>query len=224
MRAAAIAAVIWAAGVAACSRAGPPRDASTPALTMRQPVDHVGVLTREPMLAEHRGGALFVAGYGAPAPVLWKSADRGATWSRVNVGPESSGAIGNSDVDLAVARDGTLYFASMVFDNKALEGVSISVGVSHDAGATWTWTPLSTNRYDNRPWVDVAPDGAAHVIWNDGAGVRHAVSRDGGRTWSAPARIHPAGGIEPSRRRPDRRGRGARHAVVGVRPDIQRRR
>jgi hypothetical protein len=145
------------------------------------------------MLVEHPSGALFVAGYGAGRPVLRKSVDRGKTWTRVEVGSEASGAVGNSDVDLAVAPDGTLYFVSMGYNRKTDEGTSISVGVSRDVGKTWVWTMVSRNRFDDRPWIEVAPDGTAHVIWNDG-GVNHRVSRDRGKTWSETARVHPQGG------------------------------
>jgi hypothetical protein len=167
----------------ACTRGTSP-DAATSAprpLTMNA-LEHVDRKAREPMLAEHPAGTLFVSGYGEPTPMLWKSGDHGATWMHVNVGRAEDGAVGNSDVDLAVARDGTLYFVAMVFDAKAGEGRRISVAVSHDAGTRWTWTRLSEQRYDDRPWVDVADDGTAHVIWNDGSGVNHAVSRDGGTT------------------------------------------
>ncbi len=82
----------------------------------------------------------------------------------------------------------------MVYDREKYEGVSISVGVSRDVGATWSWTLLSKTRFDDRPWVAVAPDGVAHVIWNDGSGVCHSVSDDGGRTWQARPKIHPHGG------------------------------
>ncbi len=166
------------------------------------PVNFQGGLAREPMIIEHPDGALFVSGYAGdvasgPAqtvPRLWKSTDHGATWNAVNVGTEMDGAIGNSDVDLAVARDGTLYFVSMGFDRKAFEGTHIAVGVSRDSGNTWHWTMLSKKRFDDRPWVAVAPDGAAHVIWNDGRGVYHTVSRDRGATWSTAQVIHPQGG------------------------------
>jgi hypothetical protein len=169
---------------------------ATPAATLAvpRPVDHLDVVAREPMVVEHPDGTLLVSGYGSSAPTLWKSRDRGATWTRINVGTEASGAIGNSDVDLAVARDGTLYFATMVFDRKALEGTSISIGVSKDVGATWSWTLLSKTRFDDRPWVEVAEDGTAHVIWNDGSGVSHAVSQDAGKTWTERPRIHEQGG------------------------------
>jgi hypothetical protein len=174
----------------ACSSAA--SRSAKPVLVQR--VDHIDVAGREPMVVEHPNGTLFVAGYGEPRPTLWKSTDRGATWSRVNVGTEADGAIGNSDVDLGVARDGTLYFASMLFDRKVREGRQIAIGVSTDAGATWRWTTVTKHRFDDRPWVDVAPDGTAHAIWNDGSGVNHVLSTDRGTTWSTPARIHDKGG------------------------------
>lgn len=180
--------------LAGCSTAGAP---STPmsVLTVTQQVDHLDAIAREPMVAEHPDGSLFVSGYGQPGgPKLWKSTDRGATWSRVHVGTEADGAIGNSDVDLAVAPDGTLYFVTMGYDRVKFEGTHVAIGVSRDAGANWKWTMLSKTRFDDRPWVEVAPDGTAHVIWNDGSGVRHAMSRDRGVTWTAGARIHARGG------------------------------
>jgi len=174
-------------------------------LSMAAPIEHLDVpacAAREPMIVEHPDSTLFVSGYGAAfmsgkdtdEATLWKSRDGGTTWSRVNVGTKADGAAGNSDVDLAVARDGTLYFVTLVFDDKADEGKQISVGVSKDSGATWKWTLLSKTRFDDRPWVKVAPDGTAHVIWNDGRGVCHAISQDGGLTWTERARIHPRGG------------------------------
>ncbi len=171
-------------------------------LSMAAPVEHLNVVAREPMIVEHPDGTLFVSGYGAAfmsgkgtdEATLWKSRDGGTTWSRVNVGTKADGAAGNSDVDLAVARDGTLYFATLVFDEKVMEGKQISVGVSKDVGMTWKWTLLSKTRFDDRPWVKVAPDGTAHVIWNDGRGVCHAVSQDGGLSWTEGARINALGG------------------------------
>lgn len=156
---------------------------------------------REPMIVEHPNGTLFVSGYGRSAngtpqtaPRLWKSADHGVTWQPVNVGTEADGASANSDVDLAIAPDGTLYLVSMLFDNKTLEGTHIVVGASSDSGNTWRWTMLSKKRFDDRPWVGVAGDGTAHVIWNDGSGVYHAMTHDRGKSWSATQQIHPQGG------------------------------
>jgi hypothetical protein len=173
-----------------------------PALSLGAPVHHVDRLAREPMLVEHPGGALFVSGFGSQvtgtdpraSPHLWKSVDGGASWQSVDVGGREEGAIGNSDVDLAVAADGTLYFASMGFDRSTRYGTHVAIGVSHDVGVTWKWTLLSEDRGDDRPWVVVAPEGTAHVIWNDGSGVSHAASRDRGKSWQELAKIHPAGG------------------------------
>jgi hypothetical protein len=171
-------------------------------LTLAAPVDHLDVVACEPMIVEHPDGTLFVGGYGAAMmsgkeadeATLWKSRDGGTTWTRVNVGTAADGVAGNSDVDLAAAPDGTLYFATMTYDLKADAGQQISLGISKDVGATWKWTALAKTRFDDRPWVKVAPDGTAHVIWNDGAGVCHAVSQDGGLTWAERDRIHPKGG------------------------------
>jgi hypothetical protein len=145
------------------------------------------------MVVEHPDGTLFVTGYGSPVPRLWRSGDGGATWALVNIGDEASGATGNSDVDLAVAPDGTLYFIVMTYNRTTYEGVSIAVGASRDAGSTWTWRQLSKTRYDDRPWIEVTPDGTAHAIWNDGTGVSYAVSRDRGRTWNEQPRVHAQG-------------------------------
>ncbi len=171
-------------------------------LALNEPVHHLDTLAREPMIVQHPDGTLFVSGYGSQVtgtdpngvPSLWRSVDGGATWQRVDVGTAADGAAGNSDVDLAVGPAGTLYFLVMGFDRSVRQGTHIAVGVSHDVGATWRWTRLSETRFDDRPWVRIAPDGTAHAIWNDDQGVSHAVSADRGRTWMERERVHPEGG------------------------------
>ena len=167
-------------------------------LVFSDPVDHLDLLAREPMVVEHPQGSLFLSGYGGSKhgepPILWNSGDGGASWERVDIGTSADGADGNSDVDLAVAADGTLYFLTMGFDRTTFEGTHIAIGVSHDVGVSWTWTYLSQDRFDDRPWVDLAPDGTAHVIWNDGKGISHTTSTDRGHSWVEQPRIHSKGG------------------------------
>jgi len=171
-------------------------------LVLEQPVHHLDRLAREPMVVLHPSGTLFVSGYGSQVtgtdpeavPRLWKSSDGGAHWETVDVGTAAEGAAGNSDVDLAVGPDGTLYFLAMGFDRTKGEGTHIAIGASPDIGASWNWTRLSETRFDDRPWVEVAPDGTAHAVWNDDHGVSHAVSNDAGRTWEERERIQREGG------------------------------
>ena len=173
---------------------GTPVTGPVRALVALPATDHLDELAREPMIVETSDGSLFVSGYGSGQPRLWRSDDRGSTWERVEVGTEEEGAIGNSDVDLAVGPDDTIYFANMSFDREKREGTAIAIGASVDAGSSWTWSWLSRDRFDDRPWVEVAPDGVAHAIWNDGEGVSHATSADRGETWTEQPRIHPIGG------------------------------
>jgi len=169
-------------------------------LVATESMEHLDRLAREPMVVELSDGTLFVTGYGGQfeevekIPDLWRSRDHGATWEHVNVGRNADGAIGNSDVDLAIGPDDTLYFVVMSFDNQKFEGTRIAVGSSKNAGATWTWKVLSETRFDDRPWIGVTPDGTAHVIWNDGNGVRYWASQDRGASWKERPRINDQGG------------------------------
>ena len=180
-----------------------PTDKPSPtSLELVATVHHLDKLAYEPMVVEHPNGTLFVTGFGRVGdpevpPQLWKSSDRGTTWERVNVGTSEEGAAGNSDPDLAVAPDGTLYFINLgvVKPKDPIRGHHIAVGASSDMGANWTWTRLSEGLEEDRPWIGVAPDGKAHAIWNDNrGGVSHAVSTDRGKTWIHHDRIHPVGG------------------------------
>jgi hypothetical protein len=180
-----------------------PKKAEPPAskLILLQHVEVLGDSAREPAIAQHPNGTLFVSGYGALAggrpqqvPTVWKSSDRGESWTPVDVGSTVDGASGNSDVSLSIAQDGTVYLVELEFDPKIMAGIRVTVGVSRDVGRTWRWTTLAREHWEDRPWVAVAPDGTAHVIWNDSEGVQHTMSRDFGTTWSAPQCLNHMGG------------------------------
>ncbi len=171
-------------------------------LTMLNHTEILGGVAREPMLVQHPSGTLFLAGYGSQVtgtdwtapPLMWRSDDGGESWSNVDVGTSKQGAQGNSDVDLAVGPDGTLYFISLGFNRQTARGTQISMGVSTDVGHSWTWQRLSAADLDDRPWVAVSPDNIAHAVWNDGKGVRHFISEDSGQTWQEFDRVNDQGG------------------------------
>lgn len=174
-----------------------PSGPASTTLDLTAHVDYLDATAREPMIVEHPDGTLFVSGYTRmpqTIPTLWKSSDHGVSWSAVNVGSEVDGALGNSDVDLAVARDGTLFFVTLSFDRKVGKGTNVSIGVSRDSGHTWSWTMLSKQPFCDRPWVAVTADGTAHVIWSEESGVFHSMSGDRGSTWSPAQKIHSGGG------------------------------
>jgi hypothetical protein len=195
---------------AASLKSAEPSDAHHNSLALVQHVTNIDTVAREIMMVQHPNGTLFLGGYGGVwagndttlrklhaqlwRSRLWKSVNQGSSWTRVDPGDASKGIVGNSDVALAMSPSGILYFVTMTFDGLKGEGQGISVGVSRDAGNTWTWKVLSRNRFDDRPWAAVAPDGTVHVIWNDGSGVQHVSSTDEGVTWSSPARIYARGG------------------------------
>src|SRR5215467_4466115 len=122
-------------------RVGPTSGDADNTLSLRFQIDHPDSIGREPMVIQDAHGTLFTSGYGWSAetkhPSLRRSDDGGRTWSRVEVGDTAQGAIGNSDVDLAVAPDGTLYFIALTYsssreqlttrDGKRAEGQRIVV-------------------------------------------------------------------------------------------------
>jgi len=175
-------------------------------LVVKNKIDHITTLAREPMIAEHPNGNLFLTGYrnASDIPQLWKSTDLGKNWVSVNVGTYEMGAQGNSDVDLYIDEEGDIYFLSMTytkvpselegFDFSSMKGEQITLGISRDAGETWDWQTISKSNYDDRPWITSTSNGDLHIIWNDGNGVHHKISNDKGRTWLLQPKIYPKGG------------------------------
>lgn len=107
---------------------------------------YLGNPAREPMVVVHPSGTLFASGYGGEArgyrgadptvPRIVKSLDLGKHWTPIDVGGRREGAIGGvSDLDMAVAPDGTLYHTALLFDPEAWAGIRVGMGTSRDGGA-----------------------------------------------------------------------------------------
>jgi len=175
-------------------------------LMIKNRIDHIEFLAREPMVRQHPNGTLFVTGYrnSSDSPQLWKSGDMGKTWTLVNVGTPMDGAIGNSDVDLYIDGKGTIFLLSMTYtqlpeklenvDFSTLKGERITIGSSNDEGKSWYWQTISEQDYDDRPWITGTSDGTLHIIWNNTMGIHHAISKDEGQTWQKRPDISPKGG------------------------------
>ena len=151
-----------------------------PRLVLSVGVHHTDVSAREPMLVEHPSGTLFLAGYGSQVtgtnprsvPHLWRSDDAGVSWKRVDVGTPEEGAIGNSDVDLTVGPDGAIYFREHGLRSErarrhARGDRGESATSARPGRGVWSRRPSSTTGRGSR----IAPEGTAHAIWNDGAGI-----------------------------------------------------
>lgn len=175
-------------------------------LVIKNKVDHLETLAREPMVAQHPNGDLYVTGYrnNGDIPQLWKSTNMGASWELVDVGTFEDGAQGNSDVDLIIDDEGNIYLLSMTytkfpenlegFDFSTVKGSQVTLGISRDEGETWKWQFISQRDYDDRPWITESSNGNLHIIWNDGKGVHYSTSTDQGETWQLQTDVYPKGG------------------------------
>ncbi|HAA15176.1 MAG TPA: hypothetical protein DCE41_27160 [Cytophagales bacterium] len=163
-------------------------------LSLGDPVEVEGRLAREPMVQQHPNGDLFLSGYSIPSPFMYRSSDHGRTWTEIDLNLPEDGPVGNSDIDIKIGADGTVYLLQMYFDLEVFEGKLVNIGVGRNNGTDWTWSSISMERFDDRPWLEIDPEGTLHVIWNDGAGVKYARSNDGGITWVRQPLIYPSGG------------------------------
>jgi hypothetical protein len=175
-------------------------DQRAPALTFAGARVDEDRRTGEPSLKVDDQGVVYVAAPTDRMQALWKSTD-GVTFEYVDIEGTSDalgqawsqGGSGGGDAEVYVTPDGKdVYFAD-------LWGFCMSVGASHDGGATWEVNPLSCDVPvgQDRQWLWAQPGGHLWMVMN-GASAQGLVSGladpnagalyvmhsiDGGRTW-----------------------------------------
>ena len=127
----------------------------------------------EPTMFVAQSGTLFVGDTAG----LHRTTDGGATW-RLSPNPFLPGLFTDG---WSVAQDdaGALYASTT-------QGEAIGVAVSHDDGASWSFTSqvVGAGAVADRPWLAAGPAGHVALVWYQaGAGEWCASSTDGGVTW-----------------------------------------
>jgi hypothetical protein len=129
-----------------------------------------------------------------------RSRDGGATWSapvRLPVTPENiKGAHRGNDPQIAAHHDRLVAVWTRPGDSTWGSG-PLATALSSDGGKTWVAGPNPADDGSNKGhgYADLVADaeGAFYLVWLDGRdggqGLRGAVSRDSGKTWSANATL-----------------------------------
>ena len=108
----------------------------------------------EPSLGVAPDGTLFVNGDGGRGGGVYRSTDGGVTWERVATPVEP---MPNFDPDLAVDRDGNVWFS-------ALNIACTATAVSRDHGDSWTSNPAACNTpVSDRQYVIPTEGGTAYL-------------------------------------------------------------
>jgi len=163
------------------------------------PVSPRYALGAHPSLVVDLGGTLH-ATYAVPINqyrgiYYTRSTDGGATWSPASLVFDASAA-GWPMVDsptVAIDHDGTLYVAWLRLDLAGAPSVqALYLARSWDGGQTWTEARLVAEGAFADPVLVIGAAGQPHLLWQDadqGHGVWHSWSADGGEAWSLPMRV-----------------------------------
>src|SRR5581483_2922899 len=164
-----------------------PRQASGSA-DLKPPAAQPDVPVATPGFAEpnvaagYDGKTLYV---GNPGDV-WRSDDGGKTWQH----PGNAGLEGGGDGDVAVDRNGTVYYLGLL----GKEGRTIPFLASHDRGETWSKAvDLAEGGGKDREWIDVTPEGGIAATWRGKTGIEFNGSPDGGASWRGKVTVGPDG-------------------------------
>src|SRR5581483_3320319 len=117
---------------------------------------------------------------------VWRSDDGGKTWQH----PGNAGLEGGGDGDVAVDRNGTVYYLGLL----GKEGRTIPFLASHDRGETWSKAvDLAEGGGKDREWIDVTPEGGIAATWRGKTGIEFNGSPDGGASWRGKVTVGPDG-------------------------------
>jgi hypothetical protein len=168
-----------AAAVAAGAAAGLPAHAGSTTRTFSTPI-HVDAAaadqTGEPSIAVAPDGTEYVVapdgpgvrvpgalgGGGAGGSLVWRSDDRGRSWSLLG---SYDVPTGGGDTDIAVAPDGTLYASGLSY------AACSTIGVSTDKGETWVDDPLAGCGHvpvmNDRQWTATYGSSTVYTVIGD---------------------------------------------------------
>lgn len=108
----------------------------------------------EPSFGAAPDGTLFANGPGGRGGAVFRSTDNGTSWEQVATPVEP---MPNFDPDLAVDKDGTVWFSSLWIG-------CTSVAVSRDLGETWSFNPVACNApVSDRQYVIPTQGGEAYL-------------------------------------------------------------
>ena len=172
------------------------RYAFSPAVTPDAP-DGFG---SEPSLLATPDGALYFTSVLGSATArgdgVWKSTDKGATWSYLG---KADYPFGGGDSDLDVLGSGRLLLTGQ-WRPAALPVYFTggeSVSRSDDGGKTWVPSPAAGYLpAADRNWLATDGPDSAYLVYNDaGTGLMVGFSADGGTTWNPPYVVPGTGSV-----------------------------
>lgn len=132
--------------------------------------------------AAYDGRTLYIGNPGG----VWRSDDSGKTW----VQPKNTNLEGGGDGDVAVDRNGTVYYLGL----NGKEGRTIPFLRSTDGGETWSpAVDVADKTGSDREWIDVTPEGRVYGVWRGDTGIEFNGSPDGGITWFGKVTVGPDG-------------------------------